>query len=407
MRPERPSVAARRGYDPPMRRRSWAAALLTAVAIVPAAPATASSSGGRPALGPPGTVIAGEPLKRSLWLPSSRRAYVLRYVTTNSFGRRALSTGTVFVPRGPAPRGGWPVLSWAHGTSGLGDACAPSRVGPALPSRDRPYLGAWLRRGYAIVASDYVGLGTPGLMPYLDGRATAHSVVDMVKAGRSFAARRLAPRDRLSRRWAAIGQSQGAGAAIYTARYATRFGGPGLDFRGAVGTGTPAYIERVVPAFGPGPAAVSPALTAYLAYIYASLRYVHPELRIDSILTPTGRRYLRLAETRCVVDFERDLEGVRIGDFFSAPVSSLPNIVATARRYMGMPEDGFDRPFFMGHGTRDNDVPFTLTNDYVRALRANGEPVTFRTYDNDHSGTLLQSPRHTVPFVRGLFRGRG
>ena len=165
-------------------------------------------------------------------------------MTTNARGKRALSTGTLFLPKGRAPRGGWPVLSWAHGTSGLGDRCAPSVVGPALPRRDRPYLANWMREGYAIVASDYAGLGTPGLTAYLNGRSEAHNIVDIVKAGRAYA-RRLSPRSRLARKWVVVGQSQGAGAAIYTARYATRFGGRALDYRGAVGTGTPAYIENV------------------------------------------------------------------------------------------------------------------------------------------------------------------
>src|SRR5918995_1632818 len=49
---------------------------------------------------PPGAVLSAAPLKRSLWLPNSRAAYRLRYVTTDAKGRRALSTGTVFVPRG-------------------------------------------------------------------------------------------------------------------------------------------------------------------------------------------------------------------------------------------------------------------------------------------------------------------
>ena len=205
----------------------------------------------------------------------------------------------MFVPKGKAPRGGWPVVSWAHGTSGLADRCAPSRVGPALPERDRPYLSRWIAEGYAIVASDYVGLGTPGLAPYLDGRTTAHNVVDMVKAGRAVAADRGGRRARLARDWVAIGQSQGGGAAIYTARYATEFGGPGLTYRGAVGTGTPAYIEKAMDLVGPGvpPAPITNGLTAYLSYIFAALRYVHPELGIDGILTDTGRKYLALAET--------------------------------------------------------------------------------------------------------------
>ena len=127
------------------------------------------------------------PLRKGLWIPkSTSRAFRLTYVTKDSHERRATSTGTVFVPHGRPPKGGWPVVSWAHGISGLGDSCAPSKVGPVLKQRDWSYLRTWMRQGYAVVATDYVGLGTPGLMPYLDGKAQAHSVVDMVKAGRAF-----------------------------------------------------------------------------------------------------------------------------------------------------------------------------------------------------------------------------
>jgi Secretory lipase len=348
----------------------------------------------------PGTVVKAAPLRHALWIPgTTSRAIKLTYVTTDARGRRTLSTGTVFLPKGRAPRGGWPVISWAHGTSGLGDSCAPSRVGPALPRRDRPYLANWMREGYAVVASDYTGLGTPGLPAYLNGRSEAHNIVDIVKAARAHT-------DALARKWVVIGQSQGAGAAIYTARYATAFGGAGLDYRGAVGTGTPAYIENVVKAIGPGFPELAPATDAYLAYIFASMRSVYPKLGIDGILTASGRKYLALAENECVFRFEGDLENVDIGGFFTAPVSGLASFSATVKRYMAMPESGFDKPFFMGHGLTDADVPYSLTIPYVRKLRANKQPLTFKTYNSDHSGTLLASQKDTHPFVRKLFAGR-
>jgi hypothetical protein len=345
-------------------------------------------------------VVAAKPLRHRLWIPgTTSRAFKLTYVTTDARGRHALSTGTVFVPKGRAPRGGWPVISWAHGTSGLGDRCAPSVVGPALPHRDRPYLANWMRQGYAIVASDYAGLGTPGLPAYLGGRSEAHNIVDAVKAGRAYV-------HVLARKWVVIGQSQGAGAAIYTARYATKFGGRGLDYRGAVGTGTPAYIENVVKAIGPGFPKLSGATNAYLAYIFASLRRVYPKLGLEGILTSSGRKNLKLAETECGNALEKDLEGVDLGRFFTGPVSDLPNFSKTVVRYLAMPETGFDRPFFMGHGRKDADVPYALTIPYVEKLKANHQPLTFKSYDSDHSGTLLRSQKDTHPFVRKLFAGR-
>lgn len=377
-----------------------AATLATSVAVG-VAPASAEG-----ALEEPGTVVSASPLDPGLWIPdTTSEAFVLKYVTTNSFGDRAHSTGTVFLPKGTAPPGGWPVISWAHGTSGLGDACAPSRMGPALPERDGAYLSTWMKQGYAVVASDYVGLGTPGLMPYLDGRTTAHNVVDMVKAGRNFASAKLPREQQLARKWVTIGQSQGGGASIYTARFATEFGGQDLDYRGAVGTGTPAYIEHLLTPLGPKvpPIALSPGATAYLSYILAALRYAHPELDLDSALTPTGQKYVRMAETECVFPFEEKLKGVSLGDYFSKPVMTLPNFRETVREYMGMPEKGFDEPFFMGHGLVDQDVPVAGTAVYAAVLNANGEAVTFKTYPDDHSGTMSASLPDTIPFVHERF----
>jgi Secretory lipase len=352
-----------------------------------------------------GTVTAAAPLSRKLWVPGTvSKAFRLTYVTTNARDKKALSTGELFVPRGRAPKGGWPVISWAHGTSGIGDSCAPSVRGPALPRRDFPVLRNWMKQGYAVVASDYAGLGTPGLHAYLHGRSEAHSVVDMVKAGRAYARAHLPRRNRLARKWVVVGQSQGAGAAIYTARYATRFGGRGLDYRGAVGTGTPAYVERVVDALAPGFPRVSTGITAYLSYILTGVRYVHPELGLNNLLTPIGRLALRLAQYRCVNGFEKDLEGVNIGNYFTRPLATLPNWRPKIEGYMKMPEKGFDKPFFMAHGVKDVDVPYALTAPYIAKLKANRQPVTVKLFNADHNGTLVGSQKDAHRFVRRLFR---
>ncbi|MSZ76314.1 MAG: lipase [Actinobacteria bacterium] len=345
------------------------------------------------------------PLKKDLWIPGTGRAVKVTYATTDPFGESATSTGTIFVPKGKAPAGGWPVVSWAHGTSGLADACAPSRIGPALPERDFAYLGTWMAQGYAIVASDYVGLGTPGKHPYLDATTTAHSVVDMVKAAQAYSTAHLPARQRLSRKWVVIGQSQGGGAAIATASYATEFGGPGLDFRGGVGTGTPAYIELLVSAAGPGvlPVDASPHLSSYILYILAGMRYAHPELDIDSALSETGKTFMALAEKLCGDALAEAVTGTAIGDFFSTPLAALPGFVEAARDYMGMPETSFEQPVFLANGLIDTDVPMETTAAYVAVLTANGADVTFRTYPGDHNTTMDLSLPDSVPFVAGLF----
>lgn len=225
----------------------------------------------------------------------------------------------------------------------------------------------------------------------------------MVKAGRSFTADKKS-RLRLARKWVTIGQSQGGGASIYTARYATEYGGRRLDFRGAVGTGTPAYIEDYVKLLGPQDPPLTADLNAYLVYIVASLRYVYPELGIDDILTEDGKHYVKLAETQCDEEFAETMDGVLIGTLFEAPVASLPGLDEALTDYMKMPESGFDTPFFMAHGAGDVDVPYAQTARYADQLEANGEPVTFTTYPSDHSGTMQESLADTIPFVRARFR---
>ena len=390
----------------PRMRPPFLSTLLAAAALMASAGAADARSAEVAAgqrLAAPGSVVSAAPLQRRLWVPrTTRSAFALEYVTKNAFGRRALSTGTVFLPRGRMPRGGWPVISWAHGSVGLGDRCAPSRVGSAFPELERPYLARWMRPGYAIVATDYAGLGTPGLMASLHHRSAAHNIVDMVKAARDYVGARLRGQ-RLARKWVVIGQSQGAGAAVYSARYATQFGGRRLDYRGAAVTGVPAYLERIFSLLGPNafPAPLPPLVTANGAYFFASLRYVHPELGLDGILTPTGARVMNLAETECILPFAKKLEGVNASDAFSQPVSSLPGWEETVNRYLALPESGFDRPLFIGQGTKDDSTPFGA--EYVSALQQSGEPVTFKSYDNDHLGAWIESQTDEIQFVRRLF----
>lgn len=380
--------------------RSFIAAATTAalvlgvgLGVVSASPAAAA-----PVYTTPGTVVETSPLPADLWIPGTGDAQRITYWTVGVDGAPALSSGAVFVPEGQAPEGGWPVIGWAHGTSGLADDCAPSRVGPADRERDFQYLSTWIAQGYAIASTDYVGLGTPGLMPYLDGKVSAHSVVDSVKASRTV-------ETSLSNKWVVIGQSQGGGAAITTARYATEYGGPDLDFRGGVGTGVPANIELALLPLGPGvlPVAAGKGLTTYLLYILAGLRFAHPEIDLNSYLTQQGRQLVDRAEGVCVLEAEDEFAGTISGDLFSKPLNQIPNFYGLLNDYMGVPTSGYDRPLFIGQGLTDTDVPAPAALSLAAQLTANGQDVKLRTYPTDHSGALLQSQADSIPFVKELF----
>ncbi|MFD4441361.1 lipase family protein [Nocardia sp. NPDC058519] len=366
--------------------------LAAALSLVPVASAQSSETAG--------TVVGVESLSAAATLPGSARAERLLYRSTTAGDQPTTTSAAVYFPAGEAPQGGWPVIAWAHGTVGLGDDCAYSVAGPAAVERDWAYLGTWLNQGYAIVAADYAGLGGPGEHPYLNGIAEAHNVVDAVRAATE-------QYPSLSNKWAVVGQSQGGGAAVFTARYATEFGGPDLDYRGAVGTGVPAYIEDVIGLIGPGmpPIALSSHLTAYVLYILSGLRTTYPDLNIDGLLTDSGRTWLARAQTACIGPLGDELAAAKpsIGSMFARPLSSLPDANGLLARYMGLPESGYDRPLFLGQGLQDTDVVTPETLRYAAVLQANRQPITFHTYPTDHDGAVNASLVDSVPFVRGLF----
>lgn len=200
---------------------------------------------------PVGSVVAVQRLNPALWVPGAARGFRVDYVSNGHDGRERVVGGAVFVPPGTPPKGGWPVVTWAHGTVGVADPCVPSTT--PRSERDTSYLRRWLAAGYGVVATDCAGLGKPGDHPYLHGRSAAYNVIDMVRAARAADAS-------LSRRWFAVGQSQGAQAVLYAASMATTYGA-GLDLRGVVATAPPTQwgmTFATIKPFRPGAHAARP-----------------------------------------------------------------------------------------------------------------------------------------------------
>ena len=157
----------------------------------------------------PGSLLRSE---RINGVPAGGIGWRILYVTQRADGARALSSGMVFAPgRGepPIPAGGRPVVAWAHPTVGMGASCAPSRT--ENPSGTVSGLADFLRSGWVVAATDYAGLGTPGITQYLVGAAEAHDVLNSVRAARQIAEAGA------GRTVAVWGHSQGGHAALWTA----------------------------------------------------------------------------------------------------------------------------------------------------------------------------------------------
>src|SRR4051812_9872311 len=202
-------------------------AVLAGLLAAPAAAAPPAGPAGLSFYAPPAAKVGGAH-GSLIWarrvttgkIPSVGRSWLVLYRSVSPKGKTVPVSGIVTLPNRPAPKAGWPVVSWAHGTTGIADVCAPSRMLGAAPNFYTRSLGGemdgWLRRGYAVAQTDYQGLGTPGMHPYLIGRSEGRSVIDIVGAARVLD-------KRVGKRWVAIGHSQGGHAVLWAAALAPAY----------------------------------------------------------------------------------------------------------------------------------------------------------------------------------------
>ncbi len=120
----------------------------------------------------PGTILSIQEQNSNLFSNTSKQL-LITYTSRGTQSEPIVTSGYLLLPKGKAPKEGWPILAWAHGTTGVADTCAPSgdyTGGPvhAYQQVAAKALDAWLAYGYAVVAPDYQGLGTPGRHPYMN-----------------------------------------------------------------------------------------------------------------------------------------------------------------------------------------------------------------------------------------------
>ena len=137
--------------------------------------------------GRPGDLIRAEPVDAYL-APGVRlraRAWRILYRSTGATGDPTAVSGTVLLPRGRAGRVR-PLIGYAIGTHGIGDAAAPSRLLPRGLEWEAGLMALALARGWAVAITDYQGLGTPGDHTYMVGRALGPNVLDAMRAARAL-----------------------------------------------------------------------------------------------------------------------------------------------------------------------------------------------------------------------------
>jgi alpha-beta hydrolase superfamily lysophospholipase len=343
--------------------------------------------------GKPGDLIRSE-RAQDLHLSPGVSAVRILYRSLSPAKSEVPASAVVLIPRGEAPAHGWPVIAWAHGTTGVTRPCAPSLM------KDLNYgwseLSSLVDMGYAVVAADYQGLGAPGVHPYLDKVTNAEDVIFSV-----LAARRAVPT--LGSRWVAMGHSQGGLVAASVAEIEFRRKDSG--YLGAVSIAAAWDAAKVLGRMdAPGS---DPLNNAYLALVARGLTALNPSFKLDEVLTPTAIQRLEDAGDHCV---EADM-----AFFFDLPQGSVvkpgwqQNATVKAffeRDRLTGPVQG---PMLVLASTDDESVPASTVDDNVARLCAEGarlEYVRYADYGLDHDGIERATTGMRLRWIGERFAGR-
>ena len=383
-------------------RRSLVAVLATLGLLAAAAPAPAAVQ-----TGPAGDAFYTPPKKLPgrthgdpIWvrkltgeqtLAGAKVNQLVLYRSTSTRGRTVAVSGTLHLPKGKPPRGGWPVVSWAHATTGLGDQCAPSRntgegAVHAYSVYIEPLLDRWLKAGFAVVRTDYEALGTKGVHPYLVGVSEARGVLDIVRAARK------AHPGRLSTRMAVAGHSQGGHASVFAAALAPTWT-PELRLRGTAAFAPFAQGDEI---FSVISTLDQPSrLSGYIAVITRGLAGAYPQIDVPALLSDRGLELYPLTLSQCIPEITagdspfaqtapRDM--LRQGADLSAATAALAENDPTDLRVT--------TPLLVEQGNADATVLPNLTTAMVEGLRRRGAKVTYKLHDGiDHTTVAFGEPQ--------------
>ncbi len=311
----------------------------------------------------------------------------LLYTQRGIGGELVGTSGFVAVPAGTAPEGGWPVVAWAHGTTGLADICAPTRdeePGAVYVPRDK-LLASWIKAGYAVVGTDYEGLGTPGDHPYLDGKSQGRAVLDAVTAARELD-------QTLSDAVVVAGHSQGAHAALWASAIAPTYSRD-LDVVGTVAIAPPSHLSAQV---GLLDTQTSSSATATVASILRGAEIIDPTIDGQGLLTAKGAALYPDLDTTCL----RDLAGP--DSFGGLPLNKLTKKKAdltalTAILDANDPGTTVNKgSILLAQGTADTTVISLFTDLLADELKVNGADVDYETYRNATHGSVLKKAKKDV-----------
>ena len=338
--------------------------------------------------GTPGTLIESVPVAAS---GVNGSAYLVKYWSESVPNNRpVMVTGLVVVPHGTAPAGGWPVVSWAHGTNGTNSSCAPSLT----PSSDIPNVNSLLAQGWEVTATDYQGEGnkalkpTKGILPYLVGESAARNTIDIVRAVQK------SPTFDASPSYVVWGHSEGGQTAMFALKIASSYA-PTLSLKGVEALAPPSQFNSASPTSFIAQAEQSgnwPFL--FLAVGGFNAAYGNTLAPLSVILTKAGKKNLKLLKKDCLVSAGLTLLHLGFSKVFNEPAGSplpAPWQALASENDPGNFSSAIPIPLLIVSGTADTTVPPTTTALLANELCALSSPQDLERWlyaGLDHGGIV-------------------
>jgi alpha-beta hydrolase superfamily lysophospholipase len=339
----------------------------------------------------PGTLLGSEKADQ-YDLPGGVRAVRIVYVSRSAEDKPTATSAVVLVPFGRPPAGGWPVIAWAHGTAGVARNCAPSLM------KDLYYgwegLFGYAMLGYAVVATDYAGLGTEGPHQYMSLAAQAHDVISSIPAAHTAV-------PELGSKWVAVGHSQGGAAVLKVSELEHDL--RDSAFLGSVSLAPPTDLYTM----WHGHAVSTGAAAGYLDIIALGIKAQDASFDPGRMLGPGALAKLpEVANEACL-----DAAGALLAD---TPATTLlqprwaddPAVVRFARANRPDESPAYG-PILLLQGTADRTIPEALTRKTASNLCKLGDVVEYQTYAGmDHDPLVYASFRDQISWIAARFAGQ-
>jgi hypothetical protein len=212
-------------------------------------------------------------------LPPEVNAFRLLYHSQTAAGADVAVSGVILFPDAKPPAEGWPIIAWAHSWTGVARSCAPSLT---RNLQHGPLLAMYVHLGYAVVATDYAGLGTASRSVFADISSNASDVIYSVAA-----ARHAVPQ--LGSRWVAMGTGEGGIAVVGVDEMERGLHDP--SYLGSVAISHLGDMQNLYAS----ESALTYKTPLFLAY---GIKTVFPEFNVSDMLTPEAMsHYYKISQS--------------------------------------------------------------------------------------------------------------